>query len=360
MFEQLTNAAVARPLAVASLLLGGGYFFKNFEVSGLDKISVSSKLQTDAGQLDPSLQTFSLTSTGSWSGRLESDNLQPSNTATSLTPLPAIQSQRALPALTPPRNLKIATWALGGFGPDRIDSPLTVERLAVILHQFDVVAIQQLRLTQQDFLPQLLTLASRNDRRFEFILGEPQNPSGEQLAFVFDANTVVTDRTQLYTVADPDHRMTYDPLVAWFRASAIDPRDAWTFSMVNVRIELPRARQEVAELPRIVEAVKRDGRREDDCLLVGLFQADDTYLQATLARQAMSIAVKQRPTDIFARHQTSNLMYNVETTSEAIGRAGVFDFLRQENLSLSEAEQISPYLPVYAEFTPQEGGFGSR
>ncbi len=155
-------------------------------------------------------------------------------------------------------------------------------------------------------------MAGGTDRRYEYILGEPQVPSGERLAFVFDANTVLTDRTQLYSVADPDNRMTHDPLVAWFRATAVDPRDAWTFSMVNVRIELPLARQEVAELPRIVEAVKRDGRREDDCLLVGLFQADDTYLQATLARQAMEIAVKQRPTDIFARHQTSNLLYNVK------------------------------------------------
>ncbi len=199
-------------------------------------------------------------------------------------------------------------------------------------------------------------MAGGTDRRYEYILGEPQVPSGERLAFVFDANTVVTDRTQLYTVADPDNRLTHDPLVAWFRATAIDPRDAWTFSMVNMRIELPLARQEVAELPRIVEAVRRDGRREDDCLLAGLFQADETYLQATLARQSMEIAVKQRPTDIFARHQTSNLLYNVKTTSEAIGRAGVLDFLRQENLSLSEAETISPYLPVYAEFSPQEGG----
>ena len=43
-------------------------------------------------------------------------------------------------------------------------------------------------------------------------------------------------------------------------------------------------------------------------------------------------------------------------TTEAIGRGGVVDFLRRENLSLAEAEKVSPYLPVYAEFSTREGG----
>jgi hypothetical protein len=30
--------------------------------------------------------------------------------------------------------------------------------------------------------------------------------------------------------------------------------------------------------------------------------------------------------------------------------------LRRENLSLADAEQVSPYLPVWAEFSPREGG----
>ncbi len=348
MFETFTHAA-ARPLAVASLVLGGGYFFQNFQIAGLDQISVSSKIASDEVPLS-SPDQISLASIQQWSGRIEPQQAEAHQFRTSPS------DTAALPTLAAPSNLKIASWALGGLGPDRIDSPETPQRVAQIIRTFDIIALQQLRLTQRDFLPQLASLASGPDRRYEYIVGEPQRPSGEQLAFVFDANRVVTDRSQLYSVADPDGRMTHDPLVAWFRAAHVDPHDAWTFSMVNVRIELPLARQEVAELPRIIEAVKRDGRREDDCLVAGLFQADDTYLHATLVRQGMEIAIKRRPTDIFARHQTSNLLYNAQSTSEAMGRADVLDFLRQQNLSLNEAERISPYLPVYAEFYPREGG----
>ncbi len=84
-------------------------------------------------------------------GRMETGAPQPFSAATPFASVPATGSQRSLPSLAAPRPLKIATWALAGFGPDRIDSPLTVERVAQIIHEFDVVALQQLRLTQRGF-----------------------------------------------------------------------------------------------------------------------------------------------------------------------------------------------------------------
>jgi hypothetical protein len=35
----------------------------------------------------------------------------------------------------------------------------------------------------------------------------------------------------------------------------------------------------------------------------------------------------------------------------------VYDFLRAHNLSIAQAQKVSPYLPVYAEFTAWEGGY---
>lgn len=328
---------------------GAWFFFNHFEIQGLDHLAVHSKPleSTDGVDLDAS----SLTSRGNWSARLSPD--------LDVTPVSSLSKSVAAdltPALPASSNLRIATWALGGFGPEKLDSVKTIERVASVIRGFDVIAVQQLRPTQRDFVPQLLSVASGTDRRYDYVLGQVHQPSGEQLAFFFDTNRVVTDRTQLYTVADPDNRMTHDPLVAWFRANDQSPSHAWTFSFVNVRIELPLAQQEVAELPRILAAVTRDGRGEDDCLVGGLFQADDVYLLSTLAQPALRTAIRSTPTDIFARHQSSNLFYSDVMTTEAIGRGGVLDFLRRENLSLAEAEQISPYLPVYAEFSTREGG----
>jgi deoxyribonuclease-1-like protein len=348
----MSDSSRRNPLQTALLVVGfatgAWYFFNHFEIHGLDQLAVQSK---PAIEHRDSFASANLSSSNDWSARVAPELV--------VTPVSNVSRSRQVdsePMLPPSPNLRIASWALGGFGPDKLDSVKTIERLASVIRGFDVIAIQQLRPTQRDFVPQLLAVASGNGRRYDYILGQVHQASGEQLAFFFDTNRVVTDRTQLYTVADPDQRMTHDPLVAWFQSIEQSPQLAWTFSFVNVRIELPLAQQEVAELPRILAAVARDGRGEDDCLMGGLFQADDVYLLSTMAQPALRASIQSTPTDIFAKHQSSNLIYNDVVTTEAMGRGGVIDFLRRENLSLSEAEQVSPYLPVYGEFSTREGG----
>lgn len=349
----MSDAAQRKPLNTAVLIVGlaagAWYFFQHFEVQGLDQLTVHSKSSPAAAATDDAL--FASAAAIDWPAR--------ANVELVATPVSVgRQNQASSPATAIPamRNLRVATWALGGLNPDKLDSTTTLERVASVIRGFDVVAIQQLRATQRDFVPSLMARASGDGRQYDYVLGPRHEPSGEQLAFFFDTNRIVTDRTQLYTVADPDQRISHDPLVGWFRATELAPNAAWTFSFVNVRIELSMARQETAELARILAAVARDGRGEDDCLLGGLFQADDSYLLAAIGQSALRPAIKGSPTDIFSRHQTSNLIYSDAMTTEAIGRGGVVDFLRRENLSLAEAERVSPYLPVYAEFSPREGG----
>ena len=43
-------------------------------------------------------------------------------------------------------------------------------------------------------------------------------------------------------------------------------------------------------------------------------------------------------------------------TVEFTGRGGVFDFLREYNLTLAQALEVSDRLPVWAEFSIYEGG----
>jgi hypothetical protein len=350
MSDNTRRNPLPKMMLAIGLAAGAWYFFKHFEIHGLHHLAVQSKSGTSEGLLADG--SFASGSTIGWPPH-SSTELVVSTVSTSR---PAPESRRLSAVLPATRNLRVATWALGGFGPEKLESSLVIDRVASVIREFDVIAIQQLRASQRDFIPYLLARASGAGRNYDYLLGSVHEPSGEQLAFIFDTTRIVTDRTQLYTVADPDNRMTHDPLVGWFRARELEVNVAWTFSLVNVRVELPLARQETAELPRILNAVARDGRGEDDCIIAGLFQADDVYLLATLGQPAMKTAIKGTPTDIFARHQTSNLAFNDVVTTESIGRGGVVDFLRRENLSLSEAEQVSPYLPVYAEFSIHEGG----
>ncbi len=345
---------------MAALAVGAWYFFTHFEIQGLDHLSVNARSgNSTSGEYHLGPDTsFASALVADWpSTEVAATRVSTSLAAEPISAGPISAGPAAEPTLpSVNRNLRIATWALAGLSPDRIDTVASFDRIAAVIRGFDVIALQQIRLPQRDFLPLLVQRASGDGRRYDFLVGPPQSPTDEHLAFVFDTNRIVTDRTQMYSVADPDNRMTHDPLVAWFRAADADPAKAWTFSYVNVCIELAAAAQEAAELPRILEAVAHDGRGEDDCLLGGLLQADDAYLATVLAKPSLRPAIRNRTTDIFARYQTCNLFYSDSLTTEALGRGAVLDFLRRENLSISDAEKVSMYLPVYAEFSPREGG----
>lgn len=375
-----------RALALCVLAVGGYQINRVVKIDGLEHLSV----YLDRNQADetsgpvtlsgiyPELQSYSAAAdsspaAGSTSksivGSLVSMALPQSDQGTAARPAGHVVSLRPGSAQNPSSatNLRIASWAINGFGPQQLRDPDLAAILVDGIKRFDVIAIQQVRASERDFLPNLVVMLNRDGRAYNYLAGPIQgrNPSavagtlsgdGEQLVFFYDTTSVVTDRSQLYSVADPENRLSHKPLVAWFRAAQVDPQRAWTFSLVNMRVDVSRARQEVNELPRLFSVISADGRGEDDIIFAGLLQADHSYLNATLGGGNYWFATNNKSTDIYVKHQTSNLIVDRRTTTEAVLRGGVVDFLRIHNLSISQAEKITPHLPVYAEFCPWEGG----
>lgn len=347
---------------VVLLLVGGGwYFLRNYEIDGLDEVSVYPKggitgdesyiTYRDAPAIlgpSSSLETLGSPETIGKENAVTLTRNSTSQVAFDVNPAPA----RAF------RNLKIASWALDGFGPTKLANSLARRNLARVIRQFDVVALQQIASIERDLVPRLVDAINEGDKRYDYVIGQSTGPVNrqEQLAFIFDTTSVVVDRRQTYTVEDPDQQITFDPLVAWFRAVEPPATQAWTFSLVNVRIDLARAPTEVALLPGMLSAIRADGRGEDDVVMAGLFQADDAYLLPTMGGETFKSAVRSLPTDIFGQYQTSNVLIDTATTSEYLGRSGIFDYLRVYKMTLSEAETVTSHLPVYADFTATEGG----
>ncbi|MDF1843737.1 MAG: deoxyribonuclease I [Rubripirellula sp.] len=346
---------------IVLLLAGGGWwFFNTYEVAGLDEVTVypkTSDLEDSTfisyGDEPPLLSSGGLSLTSSMS-LSESDN-----------PFAAARN-RVLPTestSSPPvgvrhKPLKIAAWALDGFGPTKLRNPVCRTNIARVIGGFDIVALQQVASVERDLIPRLVDFINQSGRRYDYVIGKPTGPDDrpEQLAFLFDTQRVVVDRRQTYSVSDPADKVTFDPLVGWFRAATPPPASAWTFSLVNIRIDLARAPQEVALLPAIMKSVTNDGRSEDDVVIAGLFQADDAYLLGTFDDSEMKASVESRPTDIFGRYQTSNLLFRQSVTSEFVGRGGVVDLMRTYDLTPVELETVTSHLPVYAEFSATEGG----
>ncbi|MCO8122625.1 deoxyribonuclease I [Stieleria sp. TO1_6] len=364
MDDSRRSIPIFKLIVICAMIGGAVYFAKNFKVKGLDGLSIHPKTSALADPSAASDQLSFITTEPGFSGDnpfLGSEFATPSPFAARPT---GVDDGIAPPAGAAPQPagrgqpLRIGSWALSGFGPSKLASDHARIHLVRIIRKFDVIALQQITAAERDLVPRLVDAINEGGRHFDFVLGQPTGPSdrSEQLAILFNIDRVNVDRTQTYTVADPHNRMTYDPMVAWFRAAQPPTNQAWTFSVVNVRIHLARAAAEVAVLPNVFASVRQDGRGEDDVVMAGLFQADDSYLIPRIMGAEVVAAVSSATTDIFNRHQTCNVLVDRNHTSEYLGRGGPHDFLRIDNLNLSQAEAISSHLPVFAEFTLTEAG----
>ena len=266
---------------------------------------------------------------------------------------------------TPKRTndtIRIAAFNLDQFHEKKISDPQVGEILLRILRQFDVIAVQEVTARSQDFFPALCELLNAKGARYDYVVGPRIGSAGraEQFAFLYDRSTVDVDRNQLYTVEDRDDLVHYDPLVGWFRARGPKPQEAFTFSLVNVRVDPSDAVREINILDDVFFAVRSDGLDEDDVIMLGDFQSSDQKLGELGKIPHLLAVVAKQPTNVRGTAQLDNILFDQQSTTEFTGRGGIYDFLREFNLTSDQARLISDHVPVWAEFSVYEGSEPGR
>ena len=83
---------------------------------------------------------------------------------------------------------------------------------------------------------------------------------------------------------------------------------------------------------------------------------DDKHLGELGAIPGILAAIAASSHQHAADRAVRQLVFQLSATSEYAGRSGVFDFMREYNLTLEQALQVSDHLPVWAEFSVLEGG----
>ena len=303
------------------LAIGGGWaFLQKFEIKGLEGLSVETR--------DPSLTSGSR------------DMLH----------APPVQRNG--------ETIRVASFNIQVFGTSKSSKPHVMEKLAEIVRQFDVVAIQEIRSKDNGIIPQFVDLINATGRHYDFVIGPRigRTVSKEQYVFIFDTQSVEVDRAQLYTVEDPDDLLHREPLVGWFRVRGPDPSRAFTFTLVNIHTDPDETDQELDVLDDVFVAVQNDGRGEDDVILLGDLNVDDRNLGELGRLPDIAWCISGVPTNTRGTKLYDNIVYNARATSEFTGRAGVFDFMRHFNLTEQEALEISDHIPVWAEYSIYEGG----
>lgn len=312
-------------LVLAAAVGGCWLFFQNYEIRGLDQLSVARRSQA-LGASDP-------------------------NAGPSAAPNVARQGS----------TIRIATFNIQVFGEKKLAKPRVRSLLAEIVRRFDIVAIQEIR-SKQDFLSQFVDTVNATGRHYDYVIGPRlgRTSSKEQYAFVFDTASIEVDRNALYTVADPDDLLHREPLVGWFRVRGPPPDQAFTFSLVDIHTDPDETGQELDALAGVFLAVRDDGRGEDDVILLGDLNVDDHHLGRLGQLSHIHWAVSGVATNTRGNKLYDNIVFSDVATTEYTGRWGVFDMIREFNLTVDEALEISDHMPTWAEFNIYEGGQGGR
>jgi endonuclease/exonuclease/phosphatase family metal-dependent hydrolase len=310
-------------LVIVAAIGGGGYkFLQKFRIEGLENLHVVPR-----------------------DGSSESNYGQVS--------LPQVQRTAGA--------IRVASFNIQVFGEKKLSNPRVRGLLAEIVRQFDVVAVQEIR-SKQDILPQFVDVINSSGRHYDFVVGPRlgRTNSKEQYAFIFDTASIEIDRTSLYTVADPDDRLHREPLVGWFRVRGPPPEQAFTFSLVDIHTDPDETRSELDALAAVFRAVRDDGRGEDDVIILGDLNVDDHHLGMLGQLPQIHWAISGVATNTRGDKLYDNIVFSRAATSEYTGRWGVFDMIRQFNLTVDEALEVSDHMPIWAEFNLHEGGQGGR
>ena len=314
-------------ILVAIFSVGGWQFFDRFQVEGLDQIRLVPR---------------------GAKGRPEGH--------------PARGVSSVLPVARSGQKIRIATFNIQVFGTSKSGKMHVMEYLARITRQFDLLAIQEIRSRSDDILPRFVDLVNSTGRQYDYVIGPRLGRTNgkEQYAFVFDRESIEVDRQQIYTVYDPDDMLHREPLVANFRVRGPPPKEAFTFTLVNIHTDPDETDQELDALGDVYYAVRDDGRGEDDVIVLGNLNVDHRHMRALGQVADINWVVFGEPTNTRRTQSYDNILFQSRVTSEFTGLYGVLDYMREFNLTMQEALEISDHLPVWAEFSVYEGGKTGR
>ncbi len=303
-------------LLLVAVAGGGWYVLKHFEIRGLDQLKM---IRRDS---------------------------------------PAADVESTPPDQRDKRTIRIAAFNLRNFGPTKADNPAVMEVLGRVIREFDIVALQEVCSARPDVLRKLLDRVNETGRHYSLLVGPPMGRTQytEYYVYIFDQATIETDRSACYSVDDPDDLLHRPPLVGVFRARGPPADRAFTFCLADVHTDPDEAHREITALADAYFKIRDDGRGEDDLIMLGDFNLDDQQLGELSQMSGFLATIVGRPTNTRQTHQYDNLVFQLPATCEYAGRSGVFDFMREYNLTLDQALQISDHLPVWAEFSLYEGG----
>ncbi len=230
--------------------------------------------------------------------------------------------------------------------------------LASVVRRFDIVAIQELRTTDESVLERFLALINAEGGGYRYLVGPRlgRSNSKEQYVFVYDATRVDVDPQSLITVADPQDYLHREPTIARFQARTNSQQPGFSFILANIHTDPDETDTELDALADVFVSLQGNGWQEDDVILLG--DLNVSYKKLGRLGQLPNIAytVHGEPTNTRGTSSYDNIVFDRLATTEFTGTAGIVSLQQEFGLSMEQAIDVSDHLPVWAEFDVHEHG----
>ncbi|MCI0334682.1 MAG: endonuclease/exonuclease/phosphatase family protein [Planctomycetes bacterium] len=357
-----------------AILAGGGWFFTTGPGKGKfgDILKVVTQNQSSPNT-NPQVNANQSPLPGYYSASPQLEPAAPVQAHYANFGQPAAPAATAAPAPMPPSPMnggpaiRIASFNIQVFGEKKASNPEVMWTLAAIVHNFQIVAIQEIRTQDDYFIDKFLsTYVNQNGRAYDKVVGPRlgRSSSKEQYAFLYDTATIQLNHNSIYTVNDPDDMLHREPLVAMFRTRGPPPEQAFTFVLVNIHTDPDETLAELDALAQVYQAVRRASGGEDDIILLGDLNVDDQHLGQLGKLDGVRPLIRGVYTNTRQNELFDNIVLHQPSTAEFSGRAGVYHYPQLYQLppqqALEKALKVSDHLPVWAEFSAYEAATPGR
>ena len=258
-------------------------------------------------------------------------------------------------------KITIASFNIQVFGTSKMAKTNVMQCLVDVVRKFDLVAIQEVRSSDQTIIPEFVRMINANGRRYAHVLGPRlgRTSSKEQYVFVYDTECIELWPSSVLTMSDPQDVLHREPLVARFRVRTANPDQGFTFWLMNAHTDPDEVKTEVDGLAEAYVSIQQDGWGEDDVILLGDLNANERQLGQLGELPGMQYAISQIPTNTRGTKTYDNILFDGRTTVEYTGASGVLDLMKEYRLSMEQALEVSDHLPVWATFSAYEGQSGT-
>ncbi len=257
--------------------------------------------------------------------------------------------------ITSPNNtVKLAALNLQIFGITKAEKPEVMDVLSKTIRNFDIVAVQEIRDASQTALPALKNSVNNiAGPKYDYVVSERlgRTESKEQYAYLYNTQTI-QQIGDPYIYPDSNDLFQREPYVAGFKVM----NGNFDFVLITIHTDPDTARQEINDLPAVVENAKERYQGEGDFIIMGDLNADCNYFdensQSPL-RSSDYLWVINNSIDTTTKSTActyDRIILTGQAKTDFTGNSGVFRFDEAYNLTYDMTISVSDHYPVYAEF----------